>query len=150
MSMFTTNAGRAVGTSKTLLVVEDDAEIRQLEVRALSQLGYKVLQAPGPVEALHLAAMTPVIDLLLTDFEMPEANGLQLAREFRAMHPKTPVLMVSGSLQEIEGHTHGLNRFAFLAKPFSWDELVDKVYAMLASQKHINSTGAFSPFQGAN
>src|SRR5947199_191133 len=85
--------------TETLLVVDDDAEIRKLEVRALSKLGYKVLQAPDPVEALRLAATTPAIDLLLTDFDMPHANGLELARQFRAVHPKAPVLVVSGSLQ---------------------------------------------------
>ena len=120
---------------ETLLVVDDDAEIRRLEVRGLSKLGYNVLQARGPAEALRLAAATTAINLLVTDFEMPEANGLELARQFRVVHPKAPVLMVSGSLQEIEGCTNGLDRFAFLAKPFSWDQLVEKVYTLLNSQR---------------
>ena len=69
------------------------------------------------------------------ELEMPEANGLELARRFRAVHPKAPVLMVSGSLHEIEGCTNGLDRFAFLAKPFSWDQLAEKVYTLLNSQR---------------
>src|SRR5438067_9529442 len=130
------NAQFSLRAAAPLLVVDDDAEIRRLEVRTLSKLGYKVLQAPGPLEALRLAAVTPAIDLLLTDFEMPEVNGLELARRFRAVHPKAPVLMVSGSLQEIESRADDLDRLAFLAKPFSWDQLVEKVYTLLNSQRH--------------
>lgn len=120
---------------ETLLVVEDDEDIRALEVRALSRVGYTVLHAPGAKQALRMAAASPAIDLLLTDFQMPQANGLELARRFRVLHPKAPVLMVSGALREVEGRTGGLERVAFLAKPFSWQELVEKVKALLAGQR---------------
>ena len=143
MKTIAANAGCRASPTETVLVVDDDADLRSLEVRALSKVGYTVLEAQGPVEALRLAAATPAIDLLLTDFEMPETNGLELARRFQAVHPKAPVLVVSGSLQDVEGRREGLDEWAFLAKPFSWDELVDKVYTLLASKKRAGSRAAY-------
>jgi DNA-binding response OmpR family regulator len=124
-------AHRLNDEAETLLVVDDDEAIRKLEVRMLSQLGHKVLEAEGPVEAMRLAAATPTIHLLLTDFSMPEANGLELARRFRAVHPKTPVLMVSGSLEAIS-RADGLDQFAVLAKPFTLEDLVHNVRTLLS------------------
>ena len=71
--------------AETLLVVDDDEAIRRLEVRILSQLGHKVLEAESPVEAMRLAAATPTIHLLVTDFSMPGKDGLELAEEFRTV-----------------------------------------------------------------
>jgi DNA-binding NtrC family response regulator len=63
---------------------------------------------------------------------MPEVDGWELTRLFRAVHPKTPVLMVSGSLPllRIRREPH-LDRFDFLAKPFQFDELLGKVRKLL-------------------
>jgi len=118
--------------AETVLVVDDDEVVRMLEVRMLSQLGYNVLEAEGPLEAMWLAAATPTIHLLLTDFSMPEADGLELIERFRAVHPRRPVLMVSGSLEAINGRADYLERFAVLAKPFTSEELVGRVCALLS------------------
>jgi CheY-like chemotaxis protein len=118
--------------AETVLVVDDDDEIREVEVMILKQLGYKVLQAEGPSEAMRLAAATPAIDLLLTDFSMPGANGLELTEQFRTVHPRTPVLMVSASLEGIDCHDNYQDQFAVLAKPFTGDELADKVRTLLS------------------
>src|SRR5438105_2264637 len=96
----------------TLLVVDDDPCFRELQTRALCDQGYNVLQADGPSEALRLAGLTPNIDLLLTDFVMPEFNGLELARQFRALHPEVPVLVVSNSLSLFPERVDNLDRFA--------------------------------------
>src|SRR5688572_29194807 len=90
---------------ETVLVVDDDDVVRKVEVMILSQLGYNVLQAEGAAQAMRLAAATPTIHLLLTDFLMPGADGLQLAAQFHAVHPHTPVLMVSGSLPLIKARS---------------------------------------------
>src|SRR2546430_17732832 len=87
MKTITPNVGCQACPAETVLVVDDDADLRSLEARVLSKVGYTVLQAKGPVEALRLAAATPAIDLLLTDFEMPDTNRLELARRFHAVHP---------------------------------------------------------------
>ena len=57
-----------------------------------------MLAAENAAEALRLAREAAAIHLLITDLAMPEVDGLELTRRFRAVHPETPVLMVSGSL----------------------------------------------------
>jgi DNA-binding response OmpR family regulator len=116
----------------TLLVVDDDEAIRWLVARSLRQIGYKVLEAEGPVEAMRLAAATRSIHLLLTDFCMPEGNGLELARQFRTLHPNTPVLMVSASLDVFDSLAVHLDRFGVLAKPFTPTDLVHRVRTLLS------------------
>ncbi len=117
--------------AKTLLVVDDDPMVRDVEVQVLRQQGYTVLEAPGSAEALRLAREAAVIHLLITDFSMPEVDGLELSRQFRLVHPKTPVLMVSGSFPLMQNRANDLDRFDFLAKPFQFDELVDRVRSLL-------------------
>ena len=124
--------------------------VRKLELRILSQLGHKLLEAEGPVEAMRLAAATPTIHLLLTDFSMPGADGLELAEQFRTVHPQTPVLMLSGSLEAIDGRADHLDRFAVLAKPFTSEELVHNVRTLLGSvNQAVATTGLAPPYQDA-
>ena len=117
---------------KTVLVVDDDPMVRDLETQVLRVQGYKVLEAVGAAEALRLAGQTATIHLLITDLVMPEVDGLELTRRFRAVHPKTPVLMVSGSLPLLRARCEmDMDRFAFLAKPFQFSELIHKVRVLL-------------------
>ena len=118
--------------TKTLLVVDDDQVVRQAEAEILCQQGYTVLQAESAAQALRLAREAAAIHLLITDFSMPEVDGLELTRQFRAVHPKTPVLMVSGSLPLLRARSEpDLERFDFLAKPFQFNELLHKVRKLL-------------------
>jgi DNA-binding response OmpR family regulator len=78
---------------------------------------------------------------LLTDFLMPDANGLELARRFRAVHPQTPVLLVSGSLEAINGRADHLDRFEVLAKPFKSEDLVRTVQALLRDSAVTTAPG---------
>ena len=94
---------------------------------------------------MRLAAATPTIHLLLTDFSMPGATGLELAEQFRTVHPQTPVLMISGSLAMIDGQTGHLDRFAVLAKPFTSDDLVHKVRTLLSGESQVRATTAPAP-----
>ena len=120
-----------ISGAKTLLVVDDDAALRKLEVELLRQLNYNVLEAEGPGEAMQLAAATPRIHLLVTDFAMPEVNGLQLTAMFRKLHPDAPVLIVSGSSEAIYGRAEYPDRLAVLAKPFTYEELAGRIMALL-------------------
>jgi DNA-binding response OmpR family regulator len=117
--------------AKTLLVVDDDPMVRDLETQVLRLQGYTVLEAQGAAEALRLAREAAAIHLLITDYSMPEVDGLELSRQFRLVHPKTPVLMVSGSIPLIQDKAGDLDRFEFLAKPFAFTELLHKVRALL-------------------
>ena len=102
--------------TKTLLVVDDEPMLRDVETQILRVQGYTVLEAENAAKALRLAREAAAIHLLITDFSMPEVDGLELTRRFRAVHPKTPVLMVSGSLPLIQHRADDLDRFEFLAK----------------------------------
>jgi len=118
--------------AKTLLVVDDDPMVRRAETQVLRGQGYQVMAAEGAAEALRLAGKTATIHLLITDLVMPEIDGLELTRRFREIHPKTPVLMVSGSLPELRARGKpDLECFAFLAKPFQFKELLHKVRSLL-------------------
>ena len=116
---------------ETLLVVDDDHMIRDVETQILRLQGYTVLEAQDAAGALRLAREAAAIHLLITDFSMPEIDGWELTRRFRAMHPRIPVLMVSGSLPLLRDTTQDLDPFEFLAKPFHYDELLHKVRALL-------------------
>ena len=117
--------------TKTLLIVDDDPMVRNVETQILRLQGYTVLEAEGAAEALRLARETAAIHLLITDYWMAEVGGLELTRRFRAVHPETPVLMVSGSLPLIQNKADDLERLEFLAKPFQFKELVHKVRTLL-------------------
>jgi two-component system cell cycle sensor histidine kinase/response regulator CckA len=121
-------------SARTLLVVDDDPLVRQVETEILRLQGYTVLEAGSAAEALRLAASTATIHLLITDLAMPETDGLELTRRFRAAHPKTPVLLVSGSLPLLRVRSEpDLEHFEFLAKPFQFDELLHKVRKLLGA-----------------
>jgi DNA-binding response OmpR family regulator len=122
-----------IGEPQTILVVDDDATVRSLEAQLLSSQGYNVLQADNGAEALRLAD-TATIHLLLTDFVMPDVDGLELTRKFRAVHPETPVLMVSGSLPLTNNTIANLAHFASLPKPFAFDELLQKVRTLIQAK----------------
>jgi two-component system cell cycle sensor histidine kinase/response regulator CckA len=129
-SAFPAPAGISEPT-KTLLVVDDEPMVRDVETQILRLHGYTVLEAENAAEALRVAAATKTIHLLVTDLGMPDVDGLELARRFRAVHPKTPVLMVSGSLPLIEHKADDLECFEVLAKPFQFNELLHKVRTLL-------------------
>ena len=119
--------------SKTLLVVDDEPLVREVETEILRLQGYTVLEAANAAEALRVAAATRTIHLLVTDFWMPDIDGLELDRRFRAVHPKTPELMVSGSLPQLQDRAEELDHLTLLPKPFHFGELLHKVRTLLDS-----------------
>lgn len=123
----------SIGEPQTVLVVDDDAMVRSFEVQLLVSQGYNVIQAESGAEALRLAD-TATIHLLLTDFLMPDVDGLELTRKFRTVHPETPVLMVSGSLPLADKRIENLAHFSFLPKPFAFDELLQKVRTLIQAE----------------
>jgi CheY-like chemotaxis protein len=115
----------------TVLLVDDDPIVLQLESLIFRQANFHVLEADGPKEALRLAASNATIDLLVTDFAMPGMNGLELTREVRKLHPNVPVLVVSGSIEACCGPDDYPERFALLPKPFYCDDLLKQAAALL-------------------
>jgi two-component system, cell cycle sensor histidine kinase and response regulator CckA len=124
------------GGNETVLFVEDDATVRVVGIRILSEQGYRVLEARGGLEALRMAsAHAGPIHLLVTDVVMPHMSGTELARRVRERRAETRVLFTSGYTENAIVH-HGVldPSLAFLPKPYVLDTLLGKVRAVLDSQ----------------
>jgi PAS domain S-box-containing protein len=123
----------ARGGTETILLVEDEEDVRTLARVLLQREGYTVVDAPDPHEALHLMERhAGPLDLLLTDVIMPRMSGRELADRLGALRPGLPVLFMSGYTDDAIGR-HGVLEpsTAFLQKPFSPDALAHKVRAVL-------------------
>jgi two-component system chemotaxis response regulator CheY len=105
---------------KRIVIVEDFTGIRIIVKEALTKKGYIILEASNGDEALKFFDGTQV-DLLITDYDMPDMNGAKLIKRIRNMtrYIYTPVIMLSGIRKEkIEKEIDGLNVACFLQKPF--------------------------------
>jgi len=115
--------------SETILVVDDEDDIRVVVRRMLESKGYVVLDTRDPHQALRIAGREP-IDLLVTDVIMPLMRGTELAQRVRALLPSAKVLLMSAyKIAEIT--ESGL---PFIAKPFTPEALTDKVGQILRPQ----------------
>jgi DNA-binding NtrC family response regulator len=128
---------------ETILVVDDVPNTVEVLQRNLSSQGYTVLTAPGVAEALSITEGTPV-DLVITDFKMPKASGLDLVRHVRENLKDTEVIMITG-YPSVEGAVTAVKIGAeeYLAKPFTNEELyaaVRRALARLHARRH--HTGA--------
>jgi len=124
---------RSLHGTETILLVEDEEEVRSLERRVLVSQGYEVLETSSAGKALELAENHKgTIHLLLTDVVMPGRNGPELAERLRRQHREIKVLYVSGYTGEAIS-SHGLleSGKAFLQKPFTPEALAGKVREVL-------------------
>ncbi len=121
------------GGSETVLVVEDEEAILELARENLKELGYTVLSASSPEEALRMsAAHAGKIDLLVTDVVMPRMNGRQLAERIGGERAGLKVLYMSGYTADVIAHRGVLEQgVSLIAKPFSLTTLADKVREVL-------------------
>jgi len=123
-----------VGGHETILLVEDEASLRNTLARYLSSKGYHVLEACNGREALDLVrSKGPSIDLLLTDVVMPEMNGEMLADRLHRELAGLRVLFISGYIDEPANLDLARPDWEFLGKPFSFQELAARVRALLDS-----------------
>jgi CheY-like chemotaxis protein len=122
-----------VGGKETVLVVEDQAEVRKYAVAVLKEYGYRVIPVEGAGEALLLCERER-IDLVLTDVVMPHISGQELAERLKTLQPGIKVLFMSGYTDNIIEHHGVLEEGAeFIEKPFSPGELARKVRTALGS-----------------
>ncbi len=118
---------------ETLLVVEDEVSVRRLAVRILKTHGYNVIEVESPEEAIEFAERKSTkLDILLTDVIMPKMNGRELYEEISKEHSKLKVIYMSGYPHNVVA-PHGImeEEIDFLQKPFSVEELTDKVRKVL-------------------
>lgn len=121
--------------SETILVVEDEPDVRAVAVETLTRYGYTVFSASTPTEALQLAEKQR-FDLLVTDVVLPTMNGRELAELILRIQPQIRVLYVSGYTENtivhygvVEGDVH------FLPKPYTLSQLAHKVRQVLDEAK---------------
>jgi len=115
--------------SETILLGEDEQAMLRMTTLMLSRLGYTVLTAGTPGEALALARENAAaISLLMTDVVMPEMNGRELARRLQSLYPGLKVLFTSGYTANVIAHRGVLDEGVnFIQKPFSKKDLAIKI-----------------------
>jgi len=125
-----------LGHGEVVLVVEDEESILQLAQKNLEKLGYTVLIAPRPQQALQLAGnVRGDIDLLITDVVMPEMNGKELANRLRQAYPHLKTLFMSGYTADVIAHRGVLEEGVhFMQKPFSRKTMALKIREALGEQ----------------
>ena len=117
-----TPAARPAATPpKKVLLVEDTTMIRQIMARLLVCAGYEVLEAGSAAEAFEILWGHPdAVDVLVSDFTLPDMNGRQLLKEVRRLQPEIRALFVTGDPSEVASER-------YLAKPFLPGELLAAV-----------------------
>jgi CheY-like chemotaxis protein len=126
-------AVEASARSETILVVEDDDDVRTFTVESLQELGYEVLEAhDGPSALRVLALHGEPVDMLFTDIVMPGMNGPELAAEARAVQPAMKVLYTSGYTRNAVVHNGRIDSgVEMIVKPFTFEDLARKVRDIL-------------------
>ncbi|HKD08086.1 MAG TPA: response regulator [Bryobacteraceae bacterium] len=126
---------------KTILVVDDEPEIRKLVTAMLTGHGYHVLTADTGENAVRILNNHPDIDLLLTDVVSPGMSGPMIADEIAAIKPDIRVLFMSGydNTQVVQRYIVEKG-YSLLSKPFHREELVERIGDLLREKK-VSSAG---------
>ena len=120
---------------ETVLVIEDDKDLRRFIVRVLSRLGYQVLEAGSGKQALAVLKNSPEVDLFLSDVMLPGGrSGPDIAQEAQRHRPDLKFLFMSGYVTIEPQHQDWLHDWSdLLNKPFTKRDLAQKVRAVLDS-----------------
>ncbi len=118
-----------------ILLVEDEDRMRAVAAAGLRELGYTVLHTSSAAGALHILATHPQVTVLFTDIVMPDMNGRKLADEAVKIRPGLKVLFTTGYTRNAIIHGGVLDAGVnFLAKPFTLDQLGQKIWAVISSE----------------
>jgi PAS domain S-box-containing protein len=114
--------------AQRIVLVDDDALVRQVVVRALKRAGFAVDAFEGGQDVSAIEARLDGADALVTDLVMPGTSGVDLALELRRRHCEVPILFVSGTAEHaLISRVREVPRASFLEKPFSAQDVVDRV-----------------------
>lgn len=123
----------SLGKGELILVIEDDADVRELTVRLLVELGYCTIEAEKGKEALHLLQSSPSVALLLSDIVLPGGTSrVELAEEAWQKNPELKAVFVSGYAREYT-QRFGEAGYELLAKPYTKSQLGRKINKALKS-----------------
>jgi CheY-like chemotaxis protein len=122
----------------SILVVDDDRDVRELAVSCLESLGYSVRSAEGGQAAIDLISEGLSIDMILIDIAMPEINGVQAIQAILKIRPTVPFLYMTGYMGRtaLDPSEHRV-----LKKPFTLAELAEKVEEILFSDDEKRKSG---------
>jgi DNA-binding response OmpR family regulator len=115
-----------------VLVVEDEPFIRILIVETLEGEGFEILEAASGTEACALIDNPDQIDLIVTDLNLPEANGVEVAKHARRQKPTVPVLYVTAR-SDLLDQLAAPRPYSYLPKPFTMRELTHAVDSLIKS-----------------
>ena len=123
--------------NETILLVEDNEDVRLMVCEMLRVQGYKVIVAQDQKQAISICSQTQRhIDLMLTDVVMPEMSGPELAKRIRSIRPSLRVLYMSGYAQDkFESYARNKEPFEFIQKPLTPEALATKVREVLETPK---------------
>ncbi len=131
----------SLGSGQSILVVEDDAQVRMLVTVVLEDLGYRVEVVGDADGAIPILASSRRIDLLVTDVGLPGLNGRQLAEIARQSRPGLPVLFMTGYAEKAQERSAFLETgMAMIAKPFLLDEFSEAVRQSMA-EAQVSAAG---------
>ncbi len=122
----------ALANGRKVLLVDDDSAVREVTAAMLRDLGYIVLEAGSGGGAFDLLERERMIDLIVMDFAMPGMNGAEVARKVRIDRPTIPVLFITGFADRAA--ISGIDGAQIIGKPFSRDDLADKVTQVLSER----------------
>jgi PAS domain S-box-containing protein len=121
-------------TGNTILIAEDNEGVRALTVRLLVDAGYRVFEGCDGVDALEtLKAIGEPVDMLISDVMMPRMNGSELASHFQRIQPGTPILLMSGYMDEESVRRAFKEPDAILPKPFTAEALLSRVKDLIGA-----------------
>jgi len=133
----------AESRSATILVVDDEADVREVAVAHLQELGYQVIQAAHGGAALRLIGDHAGIDLLIADYAMAEMNGIELAQAVRKRCPDLPIVIMTG-YSDVSAIDPQLLDMPMLKKPYRIAELaatVERTLRQAAAERVVDGAG---------
>jgi len=131
---------------KSILVAEDEPDIRLMVAEALGQAGFNVVEAESGLEALSILQSNPGIALLFTDIMMPGGmDGFELAHRAKQFRPDLQVIYTTGYAKEVPWGRHGIGYGPMLAKPYRNQNLMAEVKRALASSSPTRNIQAGRP-----
>jgi CheY-like chemotaxis protein len=123
-------------TATRILVVDDNEVMLRSVCRMLHRIGYEVVSAASPREALEVVTSNPPFDLVVSDNHMPDGQGTNLVREIVRLSPRTACLIMTGAVLEPADVPDGVS---ILRKPFNTADLIDAVQTTLARSRNAQS-----------
>jgi len=125
----------------SVLIVDDEVEVADMFAKFLTKRGFEALTANNALAALRICNKRQV-DLILTDYNMPEVTGIELLKEVRKIHPALPVILMSGQADmKVAMEALREQAFDFLSKPIDSNDLLESVrLAIQRAAKDSDST----------